>query len=133
MTDICAAIGRVQLERLDDFVAARRAHARQFDDAVDGDTIRTPTESAHCRHAYHQYTVRCADRASLAAHLEAHGVDWAVYYSTPIHQQPAYDGFDPHCPVAEQAATAVLSIPVHPELSTREVRTVSLALTEFST
>ncbi|MDS0281789.1 DegT/DnrJ/EryC1/StrS family aminotransferase [Haloarcula onubensis] len=133
MTDICAALGRVQLSKLDDFVAARRENAAQFDDAIDGDAIQPPVEPADCRHAYHQYTVRTADRAALADHLADYGVDSAVYYPTPIHEEPAYDGFDVQLPAAERAASEVLSVPVHPELSPRDVRSISLALTEYST
>ncbi|MDS0258519.1 DegT/DnrJ/EryC1/StrS family aminotransferase [Haloarcula sp. S1CR25-12] len=131
MTDICAAIGRVQLSKLDDYVAARREHARQFDSAVTGTAIDTPVEPDHCEHAYHQYTVRCDDRAALQSHLESYGVDSAVYYPTPIHRQPAYDDVDAALPVAERAASEVLSIPVHPDLSPRDVRAISLALTEY--
>jgi len=132
MTDICAAMGRAQLEKLDDFVAARRDHAARFDDAIDGAAIRRPVEPAGRRHAYHQYTVRCADRDRLADHLEGYGVDSAVYYPTPIHEEPAYDGVDAELPAAERAAAEVLSIPVHPALSREDVQAITLALREFS-
>jgi len=133
MTDICAAIGRVQLSKLDDFVAARRDHATRFDAAMSGPAIATPVEPDDCRHAYHQYTVRCADRAALRSHLSGYGIDSAIYYPTPIHEQPAYDDVDASCPVAERAADEVLSLPVHPDLTPEAVRAISLALTEYDT
>ncbi|MFC6755510.1 DegT/DnrJ/EryC1/StrS family aminotransferase [Halomicroarcula sp. GCM10025894] len=132
MPDLCAAIGRVQLSKLDDFVAARRDHAAQFDDAIADAPIQRPVAPEGCRHAYHQYTVRCDDRAALAAHLEEYGVGSAVYYPRPIHEEPAYQDVTVELPVAEQAAEEVLSIPVHPELSTEDVRQITHALTEFS-
>ena len=132
MTDLCAAIGRVQLSKLDDFVDARRDNAARFD-AVDEVAMGRPAEPADCRHAYHQYTVRCDDRDGLADHLAEYGVGSAVYYPTPIHEEPAYDDVDVELPAAERAADEVLSIPVHPELSPEDVRRITLALTEFST
>jgi len=133
MTDLCAAIGRAQLGKLDDFVAARRANAARFDDAIDGEAIQRPVEPADSRHAYHQYTVRCPDRTALVDHFADHGIDSAVYYPTPIHEEPAYEEVAAELPVAERATEEVLSIPVHPELSTEDVRRITLALTEFST
>ncbi|QIO24364.1 DegT/DnrJ/EryC1/StrS family aminotransferase [Haloarcula sp. JP-L23] len=131
MTDVCAAIGRVQLEKLDEYVAARRDHAAAFDDAVEDTDLVAPVEPDDCRHSYHQYTVRCADRDALRAHLDDYGVPSTVYYPTPIHEEPAYDDVDASLPEAERAAEEVLSLPVHPGLSSRDVRAITLALTEL--
>ncbi|MBX0323174.1 DegT/DnrJ/EryC1/StrS family aminotransferase [Halomicroarcula sp. F13] len=131
MTDVCAAIGRAQLAKLDEYVAARRDHARALDDAVADTDLVAPVEPDGCRHSYHQYTVRCPDRDALRAHLDDYGVPSAVYYPTPIHEEPAYDDVDASLPEAERAAEEVLSLPVHPGLSPRDVRAVTLALTEF--
>jgi len=131
MSDIAAAIGRVQLGKLDDYIAARREHAAEFTEALEPSDIVAPVEPEGTRHSYHQYTVRCADREKLQDHLDRYGVDTAVYYSTPIHEEPAYDGFDADLPVAEAAAESVLSLPVHPNLSSRDVRAITLALTEY--
>jgi len=131
MSDIAAAIGRVQLEKLDDYIAARREHASAFTEALETSEIVAPVEPDGTRHSYHQYTVRCADRDQLREHLERYGVDSAIYYSEPIHEEPAYDGFDAVMPVAEQVSDSVLSVPVHPDLSSRDVRAITLALTEF--
>jgi len=133
MTDICAAIGRAQLEKLDDYVAARREHAEQFNDAIAGSELVAPVEPPATRHAYHQYTVRCDERTAFQSHLENYGIDSAVYYPTPIHEEPAYDDIEATLPVAQQAATEVLSLPVHPDLSPRDVRAICLALTEYTT
>jgi len=132
MTDICAAVGRVQLGKLDDFVAARRAHAAEFDAVLRGSRLRPPVEPDGTHHAYHQYTVACDDRDELRSHLADHGVDSAVYYPTPIHEQPPYDDVTASLPVAERAARDVLSIPVHPDLTSRDVRAIRLALAEYT-
>ena len=122
MTSLAAAIGRVQLDRLPEWVASRRANARRLTRglaAVDG--LTTPAEPDDRRHAYHQYTVRTPDRDRLRDRLAEAGVDSGVYYPTPIHQLAAYNGFDVTAPAAEAAADEVLSLPVHPNLSDAEL------------
>ncbi len=127
MTSLAATIGRIQLDRLPSMNAARREHAAAYDEAFAPLPIETPTEPDGRRHVYHQYTIRATDREALAATLDDHGVDTGVYYETPIHRQPAYESVSTaatQLPAAEQAADTVLSVPVHPELSDRERRTV---------
>ncbi|MFC4541938.1 DegT/DnrJ/EryC1/StrS family aminotransferase [Halosolutus amylolyticus] len=127
LTSVAAAIGRAQLERLPSSNDARRENAAVYDEELADLPIETPTEPQGHRHVYHQYTVRTDDREALAATLDAHGVDSAVYYETPIHRQPAYESVSTaatRLPRAERAADAVLSLPVHPGLSERDRRTV---------
>jgi dTDP-4-amino-4,6-dideoxygalactose transaminase/predicted dehydrogenase len=61
MSDLNAAIGLEQLEKLPDYTAARRAHAARYDDALRGSRLQAPIEPDGRRHVYHQYTVRAAD------------------------------------------------------------------------
>ncbi|WP_254270989.1 DegT/DnrJ/EryC1/StrS family aminotransferase [Haloarcula marina] len=131
MTDICAAVGRVQLEKLNDYVEARRNNAAEYTEALVGSDLVAPVEPAGSRHSYHQYTIRCADREAVQDHLERYGVPSAVYYPRPIHEEPAYEDVTTSLPAAERAADEVLSVPVHPDLSARDVRAVSLALMEY--
>jgi len=132
LTSIAAAIGIEQLEKLPDFVEARRANAARLTDALSGVTgVAAPVEPDGYRHSYHQYTVRCEDREALSAHLDAAGVDTAIYYPTPVHEQPAYDGFDGTFPHAERASEEVLSLPVHPGLTDADLDRVVEALEVF--
>ncbi|TQQ79325.1 DegT/DnrJ/EryC1/StrS family aminotransferase [Halonotius terrestris] len=122
MTSLAAAIGRVQLDRLPEWVASRRANAQRLTDELsDIDGLTTPNAPDGVEHAYHQYTVRVPDRERLQAHLADNGVDSGVYYPTPIHELAAYDGYDADAPVAEAAADEVLSLPVHPNLTETEL------------
>lgn len=128
LTSVAAAVGRVQLERLPDFVATRRDTAARYDRALEGSSVTAPPAPSRAEHAYHQYTVRCDDPDALAAHLDDHGVDSAVYYPTPIPELPAYGDVEASTPVASRASARVLSVPVHPELSARQVDAVVGAL-----
>jgi dTDP-4-amino-4,6-dideoxygalactose transaminase len=131
MTDMAAAIGCAQLEKLPELTAARRANARRLTAALGETQLTPPVETDPARHVYHQYTVRCAHRDALREHLAERGVDSGIYYPVPIHEQPAYDGFEADAPVAERAAEEVLSVPVHPGLSASELETVTGALRAY--
>jgi dTDP-4-amino-4,6-dideoxygalactose transaminase len=131
MTSMAGAIGRVQLKRLGRFVRERRENAATLDEALTDAPVETPVEPDHARHAYHQYTVRADDRDALAAHLDDAGVDTGVYYPSPIHELPAYEGWEASLPVAERAAREVLSLPVHPQLTDAQVDTVAHAVATY--
>ncbi len=120
MTDIAAALGRVQLPRLPSFNDARRANAARYDEAfADLPGVATPIVRPGAVHVYHQYTVRHADRDALAAHLAEAGVASRPYYATPVHAQPVYArALD--LPETDRAAAEVLSLPAGPHLSVED-------------
>lgn len=128
MTDIAAAIGRIQLTRLDGFTAARRSHAATLSSKLRGGPIRPPIERDGCRHVYHQYTVLTDDQAALLARCEQAGVEARVYYPTPVHRLPIF-GLDLDLPATEQATAGVVSLPVGPHLDDDDVNRVLEVLT----
>jgi dTDP-4-amino-4,6-dideoxygalactose transaminase len=133
MTSIAAAIGRVQLGRLDGFLSARRENASRLTEALERTDLVPPATPDGARHAYHQYTLRTRSRERLEAYLAERGIGSGVYYPTPIHRQPAYAHMDRNrtFPVAERAADEVLSVPVHPNLTEAEGETVATALAGY--
>ena len=131
LTDIAAAIGRIQLQRLPAFVDARQQHAKLLRKELSDASFFLPEPTPETTHAYHQFTIRSERRDELRDHLDDFGIDTGVYYPTPVHEQPAYDDVSTSAPVAERAAREVISVPVHPQLSTRDVKTVIAALEYF--
>lgn len=123
MTDIHAAIGRVQLKRLNAWTEKRRRNADFLSSRLQG--VEVPTEQNGFKHVYHQYTIRVRDdRDGFAKALKKeHGVGCGVYYPIPNHQLPSLKVFskDRSLPNTELAAEQVLSLPVHPFLSNREL------------
>lgn len=120
MTDVAAAVGRVQLRSLPLWLAARRSNAAQLDAGLRGVSI--PTVAAGAEHAYHQYTIRVpGNRDTIAQRATRHGVTTAVYYPTPVHQTPAYHRHQLSLPQTERAAAEVLSLPVHPALTAHDL------------
>jgi dTDP-4-amino-4,6-dideoxygalactose transaminase len=121
LTDLQAAIGRVQLAALPERTAARRRHAARYDDALCG--VVTPPVRPGARHAYHQYTVRTRNRDALREHLAAAGVESRPYYPVPVHRLDPY-AVEVDLPETDRAASEVLSIPVGPHLSNADVSRV---------
>jgi perosamine synthetase len=123
MTDIHAAIGRVQLTKLAGWTARRQGNAAFFDANLRG--VVVPPVSPRASHVYHQYTIRVPDDRDGAAKAlrEEHGVRTGVYYPIPNHRLPSY-ALSLDLPVTEQAALEVLSLPVHPSLSQGDLGTI---------
>lgn len=117
MTDVAAAIGRVQLARLEEWTERRRAGAARLDERLTF-TVPPPV-AAGARHVYHQYTVRVEhDRDRAQELLGEAGIGSAVYYPIPIHRLLPYrGGRDWELPETEKAAEQVLSLPIHPSLT----------------
>ncbi len=124
MTDIHAAIGLAQLGKLATFNRQRKANASFLSANLRG--VVTPVVPDGYEHVFHQYTVRVPDgrRDALLAHLQANGVGTGVYYPVPVHKQTLYMnelGYDLSLPKSERAAAEVLSLPVHPGLSSTDL------------
>jgi dTDP-4-amino-4,6-dideoxygalactose transaminase len=123
MTDLHAAIGRVQLEKLAGWTKQRQANAAFLDANLEGVVVPPVAEGAE--HVYHQYTIRVPgqDRDEFAAALQERGVGSGVYYPVPNHRLPSF-GLTLDLPETERAAREVLSLPVHPALSEADLERV---------
>jgi perosamine synthetase len=133
MTDVAAAIGREQLKQLPEWTEQRRMNAKFLDAEITG--VITPPVADMVRHVYHQYTVRVpGDRDAAQRHLAARGVGSAVYYPTPIHRLKPYLAADGRpaggsdLRETDRAAAEVLSLPVHPALTERDLERIAAAV-----
>jgi len=70
---------------------------------------------------HHLAVIRVDDRAAVTAELDRHQIGWGIHYPIPCHWQPAYRQFAESLPVAEQASEQILSLPMSPMLTDREV------------
>jgi dTDP-4-amino-4,6-dideoxygalactose transaminase len=118
MDTLQAAILLQKLTIFADEIEARNRVADRYAAGLAG-VVETPVVIPGGRSVWAQYTVKCADRDGLAAHLKAAGVPTAVYYPIPIHQQAVYSGYPAPggLPVADALAGQVLSLPMHPYLA----------------
>jgi perosamine synthetase len=124
MTDIGAAIGREQLQKLAGFNARREENARYLSSHIRHSGILTPRCMPDVQHVFHQYVLRVLPdfplkRSELVTLLAEKGIGTAIHYPIPIHQQPVYrnEHDTPSCPVAERLSGEVLSLPVHPNVT----------------
>lgn len=131
-----AAMLRVRLRRIDDLLAARRANAAAYDEALSGlEGLSVPVEGPDCLHTYNQYVVRIQGgrRDEVARRLADLGIGTGVYYPSPVHLQDAVADLDHRLgdfPVAEQACEEVLALPVFPTLTAEERGAAIEALTK---
>lgn len=123
MTDVHAAIGRVQLTKIGGWTADRQRNAAFLDAHLEG--VLTPAVADGAVHVYHQYTIRVAeDRDRVVTALrEEHGVGSGVYYPIPNHRLESLKHFAPGLELTEteKAAAEVISLPVHPSLSAEDL------------
>jgi len=129
MTDIHAAIGLAQLQKLPALTERRRQIAARYDAELRG--VIVPRVRPGVTHVYHQYTLRVPRRDDFAGRLAERGVGTGIYYPIPVHRQDAYAplGYGAQSyPVSERLAGEVLSIPVHASLTDTEVATVIAAV-----
>lgn len=127
MTNIHAAIGRVQLTKVLGWTATRQQNAAYFDAHLEG--VTTPPVGRGVTHVYHQYTIRVADdRDGFAAALrEEYNIGSGVYYPIPNHRLPSFN-LDCDLPETERAVKEVLSLPVHPSLSSDDLERIVTAV-----
>ena len=133
LDEMQAAILRVKLRHLDDWIAGRRQCAERYNQLLaEADEVVPPAVGEQQDHVYHQYTVRIGNRERVQRLMrEKYLVPTTVYYPVPIHLQPIYSelGYQPgDLPVTERAAAEVLSLPVYPEMTEEQIACVVEAL-----
>jgi perosamine synthetase len=130
LTDIAAALGREQLRRLPAAIRRRRQNAAILARGLAGlPGLETPRIAPGAGHAFNLFTL-CLDpevlrisRDEFQTALAERGIETAVHYPLPLHRQPIFRGYggDRDFPVSARLAETVLSLPVHPGLSHRDL------------
>jgi len=119
MTDIHASIGRIQLKKLNRMTDKRIANAEYLTNRLESNS--TPFVPEGYVHVYHQYTLRVEkEREEFSKYLLSNGIDNGVYYPTPVHKLPSFNG-SYQLAETEKASKEVLSLPVHPGLRKRDL------------
>jgi perosamine synthetase len=136
LTDVASALALGQLDRLRALVASRRRNAEALRSRLGGlEALRFQKVIPGAEHSYCLFTVQLdlerlkCSRDEFAAALRAENVDCAVHYPLPLHLQPALRRLaSAVCPNAVDASRRVLSLPVHPGLSPRDLEAVCSAV-----
>lgn len=127
MSDLHAAIGLAQMDRLEEFTQKRRENAAFFNRNLH--TVVTPKVKEGYDHVWHQYTIRLdggRDRDQAVKQLNEAGIGTGIFYPVPAHHQRHVRQVvgDLSLPVAEQCAKEVISLPVHPSLSKTDLELI---------
>jgi dTDP-4-amino-4,6-dideoxygalactose transaminase len=137
MTDVEAAIGICQLNKVTKLTNARIENAKRLTEGLTGvKGLILPAINKGVKHVFHQYTVRITadyplSREELRNRMKNENIGTEVYYPTPIHKQPFYQktlGYNDALPVAEKAALEALSIPVHPLVTKSDIDRIVKAI-----
>ena len=130
MTDIHAAIGRCQLRKLSEATEKRIKNAQYLSQKLNSEFI--PYVPTGFKHVFHQYTVRVKDnRNDFSVALQNMGIGNGVYYPTQVHKLPSFD-LDLILRETELATREVLSLPVHPSLTKRQLMRISDSFNKLS-
>jgi dTDP-4-amino-4,6-dideoxygalactose transaminase len=125
MTDLQAAMGRVQLRKLGGFLDRRGEIARIYDDFVHNTPLQSPVMGDNRTHAFYRYVVRASnDAGAILNKLRANGVAAARPVYKPLHDCLGQSGFR----ATDEAMRKAVSIPIYPSLSPEDVQTVARAL-----
>jgi len=128
LDEIQAAILRTKLLHLDAWNERRRSIAARYNANLGACGQCTPPAAPDgVEHVYHLYVLRSRTRDKLRDYLAGTGIATGIHYPQGVHLQPAYAplGYAPgSCPQAERASSEVLSLPIFPQLSEREIEKV---------
>ncbi len=134
MTEMQAAIGLVQMKKIDKIIELRRRIAKMYDEYLSKiDHVKTPVELPHCRHVYMTYYIRVRPdiRDRLIKFLEDHGVETRIYFP-PLHIQPIFKKYvDYSLERSEQAYREIINIPIYPHMKDEEVMYVCEVIMNF--
>ncbi|MGH9502894.1 MAG: DegT/DnrJ/EryC1/StrS family aminotransferase [Terriglobales bacterium] len=128
LDDIHAAVLRIKLKHVDEWSERRREIGQLYDEGLANTPLTLPFTPAGYQHVYHLYVVDSDDRDGLQAYLQSKGITALTHYPIAIHQQDDFPWGRPArvgaLPVTEKSAASVLSLPMYPELTNREVERV---------
>lgn len=137
LSDIQSALGRVQLARLESFIATRTAYAKMYNESfANTGEIELPPDRPTSRHSWHLYSIRLnldqltIDRDQFIRLMQAKGIGTSVHF-IPIPLHPFFSGFalrpENHCPKALALYPRLVSLPLYPDMTEDQVRHVAEA------
>jgi dTDP-4-amino-4,6-dideoxygalactose transaminase len=127
MDEMQAAVLQVKLRYLEQWNAARVAHAKFYTEQLQGIVETVPVVRPWAAHVYYVYVVQVQERDRFRKQLEQEGIATGIHYPTPIHLQPAcarYGYVRGMLPVTEACKESIVSLPMYPELTTEQMQIV---------
>ena len=133
LDELQAAILRVKLKHLQDWVDKRRKNAELYNQQLKG-VVETPIEKHYSKHAYYLYVIRTKKRDELQSFLKQNNIGAGVHFHPPLHLQPVYTFLghkEGSFPITEQLSKEILSLPMYPELTEPQITYIADKIKEF--
>jgi UDP-2-acetamido-2-deoxy-ribo-hexuluronate aminotransferase len=128
---IQAAILKVKLKKLDEYIACRQRAASYYDTLLSNvPEVQVPKRVNYSTHVFHQYTLKAENRDELRMFLQEKKIPSMIYYPLGMHNQKAYKT-DEKLEVSDKLCTSVLSIPMHTELTTEQQEYIGSTIKSF--
>jgi len=127
LPEINAAIATIQMKKLSKFLKARQKNANLLTELISDSNVILPHQRTHEIVNWYLYTIASSKRDKILKKLNAKGIGATSYYSIPVHKTPFYNQ-KIHLPITEWAASHVLSLPVHPKVTTRNIEFIAKTL-----
>jgi dTDP-4-amino-4,6-dideoxygalactose transaminase len=131
-----AGLLRIKLKHIIKWIQKRKQIAFLYNNLIRHSNIICPHIAPYTKHSFNYYTIRIKqnNRNKLQKYLSEHGISTEIYYPLSLHLQKAYKYFGykkGSCPIAEQFQNEVLSLPIYPELTEKQVTYVCKHLTNY--
>ena len=135
MTNIAAAIGLCQLEKLEGFNEKRRGIASFYRSNINNPLVTHPSASKNIMHCFHQYSVLVGEgkRDMLVKHLNNCGIACGIFYPLSIPEQACYKHmkFETDFAITDKIKREILSLPMHPQLTDADLNVVADAVNQY--
>src|SRR3989440_4593355 len=131
LDELQAAVLRIKLSYLDQWNAARQAHALAYTEQLDGVVNAVPVVRPWGAHVYYVYVVQVREREHFREVLHQEGISTGIHYPIPVHLQQACTHYGYKLgmlPVTEAVSEHIVSLPMYPELTTEQIQVVVSAV-----
>lgn len=129
LPEINAAIAKIQIKKLPGFLSKRRKNARILTELISDLNIKIPIERKDEKVNWYLYTIATKNRDKILKKLNSNGIGAASYYPTPIHKTPFYNK-KIKLSITDWAASQVLSLPINPIVTTKNIEFIAKTLRE---
>ena len=127
LPEISAAIATVQMKKLPKFLKARKRNAELLSECICDLDVKPPNQRKYEKVNWYLYTIGSKKRNKLLKKFNERGIGAVAYYSTPIHKTAFYKQ-NIHLPITAQASSQVLSLPVHPKVTQKNIEFIAKVL-----
>ena len=127
LPEISAAIAKIQIKKLPNFLNKRRKNAKILSELISELKVTIPHERKNEKINWYLYTISLKNRDKIQKKLNSKGIGAYAYYNIPVHKTPFYNK-KLNLPITEWSASHVLSLPIHPKVGSKELNYIAKTL-----